>query len=689
MTQFTERFKPQGYREREEPSFSPGPTLQRPSQNVFVSQKGYVARRKGFSPIGTIDTTPTAGIKSAFHWVTNTNKALDVRSFLDTLQVFYNGDWLTIATGFGQNVKFAFDMWWNRTEVKDEMIFVNGTDEIFSWTGGLSEVFSVTTNTITKKYSAAATVPNPFTFNAAGNTLTQVSGDFTTLGFAVGDSVNVNSTLNSGRYTIKIVTPLVITFSSTDVIVNEVSTTALIGVTGRETWAAERFTTTGVKNIIINGTTYTYTGGENTNTLTGVTPDPLVGGVVLDDIVIQEVQSTTASGGDYTAGYPLDILTVVSNQVYTGWSGGRSLFISRQDDYADFSYSTPVRLPGEGGFASLDENLVGVAPSKQQVYVSAGRSSIYLLAYTSFSDGSTQGELITCKKLDTAYGQGAVSPTTFVPIKNGILYLSHEPSIDFLGNVELVQGTQTKPLSDPIEALIKRVDTTDAQGVFFQNNVFYILPYANIVLWYDIEQAFWQPPQVLSGSLITVMTIDGTDVLAMHSKNSNNTYQLFSTLKDNGTPITGNATWNIEMSGNRALRQVFDEIYLETRVNGSAKRVLLTAANGYQGADGFVTQQFGYDMGPLFTEVPATEIGGGFGTSPFGTTPFGSLFPNPDEDPEIGALRKIRFRKNTNISSTFETQITVSGDELGSYWEVWSYGINLREAPDNYQDIMV
>ena len=43
---------------------------------------------------------------------------------------------------------------------------------------------------------------------------------------------------------------------------------------GSVVWQDTRFLTAGTRKVVINGTVYTYTGGESTTTLTAVTPDP-------------------------------------------------------------------------------------------------------------------------------------------------------------------------------------------------------------------------------------------------------------------------------------------------------------------------------------------------------------------------------------------------------------------------------
>ena len=55
---------------------------------------------------------------------------------------------------------------------------------------------------------------------------------------------------------------------------------------GTETWAESRFILGGTTQVVIDGITYTYTGGESTTTLTGVTGDPTAGGSSTLDVYI-------------------------------------------------------------------------------------------------------------------------------------------------------------------------------------------------------------------------------------------------------------------------------------------------------------------------------------------------------------------------------------------------------------------
>jgi len=87
-----------------------------------------------------------------------------------------------------------------------------------------------------------------------------------------------------------------------------------INTTGGQSGVHTLYKTTQM-NFIMLGISYTYTGGYNTDTLTGISP-ALPWSVDADTLVFSNVQSNIPSGGDYSTGATPDILSVSKNQVY-------------------------------------------------------------------------------------------------------------------------------------------------------------------------------------------------------------------------------------------------------------------------------------------------------------------------------------------------------------------------------------
>ena len=261
-TNFLERKIPQGYQDKLDDSLLDFYCLVRGSQNVLINDEGKVVKRKGYTLFGQSGAV-SQGVKSSKTWKTSSNSEITLRSIYDALQVMYNGQYRTILSGFKTNSKFRYDFWWDRTEGKDKLLMVNGETTIKSWSGGMTELASWTSTTISKKYAKQSSITDPFIFDATNKTLTQSDTDFITLGFTEGAKISVTgSASNNGIFTIKTVTASVITVVDTDVFVNETisNSNCVVGIVGRESWKSERFVASGVKQIKIGANTYTYTG---------------------------------------------------------------------------------------------------------------------------------------------------------------------------------------------------------------------------------------------------------------------------------------------------------------------------------------------------------------------------------------------------------------------------------------------
>ncbi len=91
---------------------------------------------------------------------------------------------------------------------------------------------------------------------------------------------------------------------------------------------------------------YTYTGGENTDTLTGITP-ALPATIPANTIVFSDIVEATPTGGDYSIGAKPDILVISKNQVYCADLERNWVWISSQNDYSSYTFTVPVRKPAE------------------------------------------------------------------------------------------------------------------------------------------------------------------------------------------------------------------------------------------------------------------------------------------------------------------------------------------------------
>ena len=242
----------------------------RGSQNVYKKISGNWAVRQGQKRIGSADSTYSA-VSSEFIWNTSWGATYPIWVSNSKLQVYISGTWYSLQTGLTAT-RYVFDKWWDNTEKKDRVLFVNGSSDIGSWSGGSATILSTTANTITK--------------------------------------------------------------------------------TGSTSWQQAGFSTTsGQKGLLINGNSYTYTGGETTTTLTGVSGNPT--GEANGSMVLQSIFT---SSNKPASGFANDFIKVINNQLYVGSYTSRLCYISSNTDYTNFTVPTP-RVPGSPEFLTLDSTL--------------------------------------------------------------------------------------------------------------------------------------------------------------------------------------------------------------------------------------------------------------------------------------------------------------------------------------------
>lgn len=670
---------PQGYYEKISADIISGVWLVRGSMNVLIGENGKVISSPGYTRVGQVGTGfPT---KSSFTWKMSNGVERPFRTIHNKLQVLYKGNWIDYKTGWGNNFKMRFTTWWDVPEAKDRMLFVNNTAQIHHTLGGITEVASVTANTITKKYTNASTVPNPFVFDATNKTITQTTASWVTLGFVAGDRIIVsNSTSNNGEFIIKNVTPTVITLTSGDILVNETNTTgAIVAVFGKQTWATERFETAatyGFNRLVIKGVVYTYTGGMTTGTLTGVTPNPLTNGVVVDDIAFSETWSSTPSAGDTVVGATYNLIATNNNQAFIGSEGRRGGFISKNNNFLDYAYTVALRKPGEGGTFLTDSAVVGFKVTDEGVmHVTGGDDDWYKVNLVSVTSGGVVGEEIRVQKFKTSPGQAASNQEAILNSKNGIAFLSKEPSIDYIIRLEQIATQQSKPVSDDIKELLLRLNRSDAQSEYWQNTIWFLFPAESVLIGYDEERNLWQPPQLINGNSLSI--IDGW--LHVHSSASDETFKLFSGSSQDGKPIRHKAVFNYQNGGDRTKYKTASGYFVETMCNPACTSLLVSSALGYSGSQGIYSDTISYDDGEPFVDSP--PIVGGFGNTPFGNNTIGNYFQNnQDDDPVFGQYKKVRriIPIDSNGKEWFEMQVAFETDKLGASFQLISHGSDMR-----------
>lgn len=444
---------------------------------------------------------------------------------------------------------------------------------------------------------------------------------------------------------------------------------------GTDSWADTGFYAAGNKIVIINGTEYTYTGGESTTTLTGVTPSPA--SEATDSIVHQKVVTTANSsftngpGSSFLNG----LISVLNNQIFLGSLKSPALWISQVNSYTVYTKSTP-RQTGEGATLILDDNVVALIPQENQMYVSAGLDRWYNVNFE--LQTSTVGvtyEQVNAQPLKTGRQQGALSQAAVSHMKNNIITVTNEPTIDMIGRMENYFGTpQTENISDSIKNDVDSYDFTDASIFYWRFYILISVPLEGLVLMYNLSTLTWETPQTLPVSRFYI--VDGE--LYGHNYYTMESYHLFTGYADRvysgftGFPIEFIASFSYQNYGSRFLQKSATEFYVEGYINANTT---LDCTLTYE-LDGCATTKTFQVDGSDADVVCISETQGSLGKNSLGKYKLGGTLTSN----LTGLPPKFRVIPTFNNTDFFEVSPSFSILGTDQRCEILAFGLNATQS---------
>lgn len=197
------------------------------------------------------------------------------------------------------------------------------------------------------------------------------------------------------------------------------------------------------------------------------------------------------------ASYTVDYIATYRNQVYYGSRNSRVVYVSSCDDYTDLSYTTSGRLSCEGAEILLDSSCRGFGLQNGNLNIFTDKHHVYevdIETNTSFANA----EEIRVRRLKTSSGQGAMSQELITEIKNGIVYITKEKTVDILSEIENFSSIQAKPINDIVQTDFDNFDYEDAKIFYHKRNIYFTFPKNSVVMVYNLERGMWQPPQIMA-----------------------------------------------------------------------------------------------------------------------------------------------------------------------------------------------
>lgn len=446
---------------------------------------------------------------------------------------------------------------------------------------------------------------------------------------------------------------------------------------GTTSWAEESFLVTGTTKVKINGTEYTYTGGETSTTLTGVTPDPTSAGHAVGSVVFQSVRTTLNSA---MTGNPLpknDLIGILNNQVYVADFDLNDVYVSKANSFTDYSF-TANRKPNEGAIFNLGETPIAFIPQEEEMYIGT-ENYWYLTKFQMSADNAAQS--LTVGPLKTASKQGPKSQAMTNKDKNNVVYVSNEPVLSAIGRVQnIYQTPQISDYSFPIVDDFNEYDFTDGSVAYWKNFIFVAVPKHSLIRIFNQtnpQNTYWEAPVTYPVSRFYV--VEGE--LYGHSYQTSESYKLFDTYSFNGSEIDCIAKFSFDNVGTRSKTKGFNQFYSEGYISANTDLTLTIQKE----LDGCATTTE-YDINGDNAQIVCLRTeSNSLGKNPLGSNPLGgNLNAQPDLPPKFRVIHTMPIEPYF-----YEFQPIYSSLGFDQQWEILAYGPRMVQASDLSTNIKI
>lgn len=712
-----------GYVSSIDPTKAAPNMMVRGSVNVYKKISGTIANRPGKKQYDALDTT-IAGVNSSFVWNTSLGSILPLRVSNSKFQVLSNitGSkvWYTLQSGVTLT-RYVFDTIWDNTLKKDFLVFVRGSSDLFRWDGGIGVISAVTnaasnnllsiignsaslTQWVAPSGTASFSYQNNGLLGSSMVTLVEFSANptdgqtfiiningslinfqFVSIIGAVAGNVLIGATLKD---TINNLAGLLTTPGSTNAtqvalsggnqtLVGYLTSTApsnTIKLT--TTVATSGFVTTG-DSVVINGNTYSYSGSIGPY-LTGVGSDATgeaVGSVVISAITTNAL--TPASG------FTNDFVKTINNQLYVGSYTSRLIYISKNDNYIDYTQATP-RIPGDGDLLTLDNSATGITVKDGEAWISAGTSDWYKQIFVQITVGTTLTEQNKVEKQPVPINGGAYAHEFIEVVNNTIVYLSQDQQLRTIGLYRNINQPAYPALSQEIFDELQDEDFTLGHLKAIGDFIYLVAPNAGRVYLHQtrsgvdtagnvVSERLWHAPFIWGISRID--SIDG-DTVGFSNSNPQ-LYYLWDTNQwhddspfGENLPYSSTLILGYQNGGRRQGKINFDKMYYEGYVAGNLYEAIYY---DYQGSENILSSIINS------SKYPATLYTGSLppslGDASLGDNPLGSGLNTLPNDQAL--LPKFRVIIDKEQVDCFEFAVLVYSSEKDSRWELIALGANI------------
>lgn len=460
-----------------------------------------------------------------------------------------------------------------------------------------------------------------------------------------------------------------------------ISSTTANTIVLTDTVASQGFNTTS-GSVVVNGNTYTYS-GSSASTLTGVSPDPT--GEANGSIVTSAIVTSTDKPA---AGFENDWIKVLNNRVHVGSYTSRLVYISKQSDYDDFSFSTP-RVPGEGELLTLDSLSKGMGVRNGLAHIFGGNQDLYIVNYADITVGSTLTQQTTVEKKTMASLEAPNRQNFISNVGDDLIWLSQDQELKVYGTFRNLSTPVFPTLSEPIKQELQQQDFTggalSAIGEFIyitapnSGTVWLLQTHINVTTIGNVSyDRVWHSPFIWN--LSRIVEIEGVTI--GFSNANPMSFQMWDTLQyhDDGPdaeplPYVCVLAMAYRQSQKRSDLIKGEKVFYEGYMSPGSPVQVATVLD-YQGSSGVFSATLNgeNDLATFFSG----NLGISLGDSSLGDNPLGEGLSDVMDAQE--ALPKFRAIIDVSLGDCFEYQLRVASTEVDSQWEILCLGTNFDKS---------
>jgi hypothetical protein len=460
------------------------------------------------------------------------------------------------------------------------------------------------------------------------------------------------------------------------------STANTITKTGSTSWQQAGFATNtaGEKKVMIEGTEYTYTGGESTTTLTGVTPS--AAGITVGATALQSVITETDTPA---AGFSNDFIKVINNQAYVGSYTSRLCYISKNTDFTDYVVPTP-RAPGDPELLTLDGTLKGIGVRQGKAHIGFGSGSWAVISFNDITVGTTLTQQTKVDVKPVALLQAPYAHEFIDTVGDSLVYLAQDQQVRSFGDFNNLFTPGYPSLSQGIATELSAEVFTGGGLRCIGEFIYVTAPNSGKTYIYQVRysvdeggnmiaERLWHSPFIWNATRID--EINGT-VIAFSNANPQ-IYDVWDTGQwyddspsEEKLPYYCRMVLGYRNNDRRQGLSLFDKVYTEGYITPGTN-LDLTINYDYEGS----TQVFTVPINSL--QYPA-KLFSGAGQASLGDSSLGDEPLGDGSNGSNSLLSKFRVISSVADVNCFEFQPEFSSEQANAQWEILATATNVETS---------